>query len=1450
MHDTNPHSPLKKVAPPRQRPAVGRVLQTKIPQKRGIILVFVVVLLTLLAVMGTAYLATSRADRQSITGRGAGPNGSVRPLLQDPSILERQLGAVESRIKQMLVQDLYDVTQATVDNGTAIYYPTAFRRASAPGANRNPNMTSFATQMWLSSTLPEIPDPTAPVSATNRPFWRFVSGGLDGPASSLMLKIPADATEPFTRGAFDPRLAGQSNLINLFDIRQMREQNRPVAVAMPKNIPQQPRARVYPGLLVPTGSPVASLPLRPPGNTFIGADADGDGISDSFLFPIPLRAPVNVADLQAIDRFVDTANGVIYAYGLRVVDNSSQINVNTALSAARDFALSLPSSVPSAGFTSTTVAAPTTGAAEESTYRRFVTANAAVATGGLPNLGFSRANVGLVELTDPMANFYSGAARLNEADRLFNARITGFSATTHRFNAFPTLTETGATARTTSAAAIQDAPSYVLNAANGFTFDFRYRALNASETVRGTASTPNDATVQFRGLGDYLELSSFDRSDRLPWGFLTAVPAANRVAITPMTLGGRPQEFDEASAAALAYRAGFIPLNSSITTVESTLADMVRNSAPNFTVSTSNAWGYFPPAEVLNWFFWTKELSNPFVTGATPAITNSFPAGVAPTGNATFDTSDGGSVAGIRPMMRPIRPLLTGWSGVTSLTPVRGDFNTGTGVFTQPGQDALGNGNATSMPPYRAALTTIGREGWFPPTRPSAAISSFPALWRAYWSAMSQNGITPPLGGPIPPSIPWVADGTTAGQTFETARNNLIMRNTGTTPPELTARQAVTLRAAVAAANTIAMRSRDFRDPGNATLFPTGDLTYLRRDVPSFRVALDGGLFARVFGTVPHVYISKVVVIPPGTGPSPSPAFYAIELFNPYDKPIDITSYSLTGVTRATTGVIGHPAAATYRFPSATPPVPAKGYLVLTNAAPPTGITIAPSSTTVVNLPPDPVLNAIFAGPEILLSRTRRGDGVSYTARTISAAEPLRHNILNLTEASATVDNSALTQVPVDLVDTRPCTFVTGEDGFRYIYVRTTGSTNTDAFKVVYAGLQAGPTVPGTAWTYSATGAIALGTAAGGTGGLATTPPINMFLDVLRTSLPINVMPFGTPFARDMDVMNVPFFGSYIIENAAGEPIEVNPLPMDLYTVEPNAATIPAAAQASIGRFDPTQPATAWAGDLLDYISARQSTYDRRLPDVPPQTFGDIGTQWNFDDDVPTGDGPARGSEATANPQVIRLIGNGPSTSSGAPANSPSITPNPLDLRNDAYSTLIEGRVNLNTAERAVYRLLPLEVDLTGRSGPDVVTDAMAGTVLEMVRPLRFTTSPTPAVPLQNLFDFNQTLLTSGGRTWPAPPAASARFVDGDITPMGAGLDDYKVPLLDATRLSNVASTRSDTFTVYLTVQAWSYEAGAGQAANTRLVGERRVSFIVDRSALDNFSVDTTKLKIIPVERE
>ena len=69
---------------------------------------------------------------------------------------------------------------------------------------------------------------------------------------------------------------------------------------------------------------------------------------------------------------------------------------------------------------------------------------------------------------------------------------------------------------------------------------------------------------------------------------------------------------------------------------------------------------------------------------------------------------------------------------------------------------------------------------------------------------------------------------------------------------------------------------------------------------------------------------------------------------------------------------------------------------------------------------------------------------------------------------------------------------------------------------------------------------------------------------------------------------------------------------------------------------------------------------------------------------------------------------------------------------------------------------------------------------------------------------------------------------------------DFKERFLAITRISNMITTRSDSFTAYLLVQGWR---NAGTTSAT-MVSQKRLAFILDRSQVSptNFTVQSTNV--------
>jgi DNA uptake protein ComE-like DNA-binding protein len=174
-----------------------------------------------------------------------------------------------------------------------------------------------------------------------------------------------------------------------------------------------------------------------------------------------------------------------------------------------------------------------------------------------------------------------------------------------------------------------------------------------------------------------------------------------------------------------------------------------------------------------------------------------------------------------------------------------------------------------------------------------------------------------------------------------------------------------------------------------------------------------------------------------------------------------------------------------------------------------------------------------------------------------------------------------------------------------------------------------------------------------------------------------------------------------------------------------------------------------------------------------------------------------------------------------------------------AGSVGVEGLVNLNTAPLKVLQALPMVVNpATGRA--DRPADRTANNELAAA----IVAYRENVGPFTSLFDLNRMVLTAGTKSFQnaagvlGNPATFATFDPGEGwgdysggATAGASdgvLDDFESRYLMMTRLSNLVTTRSDTFTCYVLVQGWR---GAG-SNNPELVVQRRRAFIADRTGV------------------
>jgi hypothetical protein len=1176
---------------------------------RGVILIFVVVLLVLLAIMGTAYLAASRADRLAVTGRGAG-GVSSSDLLPDRTNLEATFNTVQRNVMYRLVKDLYDVNEGAV--ALSGNFPADRFRREGEGSQYRGLDAPGGSDPHLASTLPTW--------SGTAPLWQNISRPLPNITGS----------GPFVSsfGFADPRAFLLGGFQYAGDVSP-EVWAQPVLVPDPAYGTYNPataRSRVYPA-------------FRIGGNVRIAADTDGDGAADAGLSPYKINGGAD----GTYSSYEDPRNpGVVYFYGYRVVDNSSLVNVNTAFAVTGDFD-------------------PATVSGND-----LINGNP-----NLPNLGFSRSNVGLVELLRYLGSLTQADvalpnAYLHDVRQLLNLKLTN---------------------RTGNSSAI------VPNAFEDALLD------------NGNTYSLNGITnVTHRSLGE-----AFEQGINRRLGNGGASAGAFRFG-----------SFGSDDARGLRYRPGLLNPQLGQTQMEQTLVNSTYWQAINYARKRGDQFGTIPavigwtlpgtnssPAVPMGaWWEWIYNFSHP----------NSGGAGIDSSATATDFAGANGYTFNNQAFRRSIRPLLTAVSGESATAPLRGRV---TGTVTNP----TGFGVPVGMEPLTASPERF--------TRASAATSRFPVLWRAYWSLMVDP--TSPAGVGNLLNSRTYGSGNTIPPMFHAASRTVATSNAfynGTLISLANSARMALIRSAIAAANTIDLRDAD------------DDLT-----VVSINLSQTGaGPWAYVAGTERQPFITGVAV---RTSTVAANRYVAIELYNPYNIDIDLSRFGLAlSGARSGTGDIPNGSVIALS-PVGTLAAGAFVTIVSSNTTP-GGVSINGAVRVEAGL-----VNAI--NREVFLVRKQGAN------QTVTAAD----NLTNAVPANRLY--------AVDLADLRVLTNTGGDQVFNHTRPAGPGSE----WRFVYAGnWESGSGIQ--------TGGAILGqarTRAGST--IPNAPPIQ--LQNFKPDIPADQFPYGSPFARDGDVLAVPFIGSYQIRNnnnltGTNTVHEINPVTADAVMSDPGATPT-----TRVGRFIPQSDEYGWTRDLFAYISARQAPAEALLPDVPMEYVDVL---------APATAGNRRTTGFTIDGSAVTL-----------PLGSVNL------LDQNAGNTLVQGKINVNTAPELIRRLLPLTVDGNGfvQPGPN----ATAANLL----------SPGNYLSLLEVNDLG----TGIGSTFNAGDISTNASV---VLP--AGTDDYEVAFQNHIRISNLATTRSDSYTVYITVQAWRTNGGGVNPVSNpaRLLAERRAAYLVDRGVI------------------
>ncbi len=304
-------------------------VQRRFPRSRaGSVMILVVTLLVLMAIIGTAFLTTARNDRYSsqlhesnvqvdmllegvkniILGRMANenfldPNGQRWDDVHSDNWLAsrtpmRMINAcgVWSRAR---VYNRGDWVQVLSGPGATFYVCTA-------DGNFNIDPTGpQATGKWL-------PDPLA---TPETPCWEAISSLFDlvpgvGTTAEDVRGVQSSPNNPVLPASFDGTRGRTLVQLVFADASGAR------AGSVQSNGQYYPALRYF-----RPGNPNDNPPTKDDFVTTVAASASGNGIADSFLWRLPMGE----------------LNGVTYYAAVRVIDNNSAINLNTANTTFYDF---------------------------------------------------------------------------------------------------------------------------------------------------------------------------------------------------------------------------------------------------------------------------------------------------------------------------------------------------------------------------------------------------------------------------------------------------------------------------------------------------------------------------------------------------------------------------------------------------------------------------------------------------------------------------------------------------------------------------------------------------------------------------------------------------------------------------------------------------------------------------------------------------------------------------------------------------------------------------------------------------------------------------------------------------------------------------------------------------------------------------------------------------------
>jgi hypothetical protein len=346
--------------------------------------------------------------------------------------------------------------------------------------------------------------------------------------------------------------------------------------------------------------------------------------------------------------------------------------------------------------------------------------------------------------------------------------------------------------------------------------------------------------------------------------------------------------------------------------------------------------------------------------------------------------------------------------------------------------------------------------------------------------------------------------------------------------------------------------------------------------------------------------------------------------------------------------------------------------------------------------------------------------------------------------------------------------------------------------------------------------------------------------DDVRGTIPIgttlNLFPFGG-FARIGDIYKVPFIGAYRVRqlNQIGTDdfLELNSISMDSAFADDGDDSTNNNQQENIGRFTPLgDPVSGsfdyaaneqvpggirylWARDLLDYFTVIAPN-DAYFADTDGNPVPDLN---KYDNNGASGKGTvAYRYHVQGQPMYSNILNNTPTNGKLPGQPQPVLDKDYASGERSRDVPVVEGLINVNTAPWRVLATLPMiKFTFPVTNLPDYAAqNKLAHDIVDY----RNTHGP-----FRSLTDLNKVpgFANEGGHQ-----LAQNTWEEKNAT---------------LTRISNLITTRSDSFTAYITIQGWRNAGGGGVGGKppptikglpgpAELVVQRRLIVVFDRSGV------------------